>query len=93
MRKIPNYMDDPPQLLFWELDEFLMLSIMFGVGILVNYLLTLILIGIVFIKFYRKTKDRRATGFMLHVVYWHTGIGSRDKGPTSLPNPFIHRFF
>lgn len=93
MRKIPNYLDDPAQLLFWELDEFLLLSIMFAVGIMVNFLLTLVVIGIILVKYYRKMKDRRSNGFMLHVVYWYTGIGSSDKFPSSLPNPFIHRFF
>ena len=32
MRDIPNYLDDPQQILFWEFDEFILLAIMFGIG-------------------------------------------------------------
>ncbi|NOU22636.1 MAG: type IV conjugative transfer system protein TraL [Methyloglobulus sp.] len=93
MRNIPNYLDDPQQILFWEFDEFILLSIMFGIGIMVNYLGALTLTGLVGIKYYRKIKDRQASGFLLHAMYWYTGIGSSELPPTSKPNPFIRRFF
>jgi len=54
---------------------------------------TLVLIGFIGIKYYRKLKDRQAAGFLLHVVYWHTGIGSYEAAPTSRPIPFIRRIF
>ncbi len=33
MRDIPNYLDDQQQILFWEFDEVILLSIMFSIGI------------------------------------------------------------
>jgi conjugal transfer pilus assembly protein TraL len=93
MRDIPNYLDDPQQLLFWEIDEFLLLAIMFGIGIMVNYPGVLTLLGLIGIKFYRKIKDRQASGFLLHAMYWYTAIGSEETSPTSRPIAFIRRFF
>ena len=71
MKEIPNYLDDPQQILFWEFDEFILLAIMFGIGIMVNLLGTLVLIGFIGIKYYRKLKDRQAAGFL---YMWCTGI-------------------
>ncbi|MCX7099904.1 MAG: type IV conjugative transfer system protein TraL [Methylobacter sp.] len=93
MREIPNYLDDPQQILFWEFDEFILLAIAFGVGIMVNYLGVLIVSGLVGIKFYRKIKDRQANGFLLHAMYWYAGLGSSETAPTSRPLSFIRRFF
>jgi conjugal transfer pilus assembly protein TraL len=93
MRDIPNYLDDQQQILFWEFDEVILLSIMFSIGIIVNQLSILIIIGLVGIKFFRKVKDRQANGFLLHALYWYAGIGSTDKGITSKPLPFIRRYF
>ena len=93
MRNIPNYLDDQQQILFWEFDEVILLSIMFSIGIIVNYLSVLIIIGLIGIKFFRKIKDRQANGFLLHALYWYAGIGSTEIGPTSKPLPFIRRFF
>ena len=93
MREIPNYLDDPQQILFWEFDEVILLSIMFAIGILVNYLGVLILCGLVSIKFFRKIKDRQANGFVQHALYWYASVGSTETEPTSKPLSFIRRFF
>ena len=93
MRDIPNYLDDPQQILFWELDEFLLLAMMFGVGLMVNFLGLMLVTGLISIKFYRKIKDRQANGFMFHWAYWHMGLGCSEATPTSKPLSFIRRFF
>lgn len=93
MREIPNYLDDPQQILFWEFDEFILMSIAFGVGIMVNYLGMLLISGLVGIKFYRRIKDRQAMGFLIHAIYWYTGLRSNETTPTSIPLSFIRRFF
>jgi len=46
MRDIPNYLDDPQQILFWEMDEFLLLAMMFGVGLMVNFLGLMLVTGL-----------------------------------------------
>jgi conjugal transfer pilus assembly protein TraL len=93
MTDIPNYLDDPQQILFWEFDEFILLAMMFGIGLMVGHLGKMLVAGLVGIKFYRRIKDRQANGFLLHALYWHAGIGSSDTTPTSKPLAFIRRFF
>ena len=63
------------------------------VGWFVGYLGVLLVMGLVGIKFYRKIKDRQASGFLLHAMYWYGGMGSKESFPTSLPLSFIRRFF
>jgi len=93
MKKIPHYLDDPQQILFWEFDEFILLSMMFGVGILVGQLGLMLASGLVGIKFYRRIKDRQAPGFLIHAMYWFMGIACVDTAPTSRPLAFIRRYF
>jgi conjugal transfer pilus assembly protein TraL len=93
MIEIPNHMDDPQQILFWEFDELILLSFLFGLGIVVNFLGVLLLAGLVGIKFYRKFKDRQAQGFFFHALYWYAGIGAVETLPSVRPLPFIRRYF
>ncbi len=93
MQKIPNYQDDPAQMLFWEVDEFLIMSVFFGTGLVISQLTTMIILSFVLIRFYRRVRDRRANGFLVHAVYWYTGLGAKEENPGSRPIPFIHRYF
>lgn len=92
MRQIPNYLDDPQQLLFWEFDEFVLLSIMFAIGIMADHLGMLLAAGLFLVKIYKKFKDRQSNGFLIHALYWNAGINAKDKFPTSLPLSFIKYF-
>jgi conjugal transfer pilus assembly protein TraL len=93
MRRIPNYLDDPAQMLFWEVDEFLILCVFFGLGIAAGQLSLMVLASLVLVRVYRKVRDRRANGFLIHLVYWHTGLGAKAENPGSLVLPFIRRIF
>jgi len=91
MKKIPNYQDDPAQLLFWELDEFLLLSVFFGLGLAINNLFLSMCFAYFLLRTYRKVRDRRANFFVVHLLYWKSGLGPGQS--RTLPNPFIRRYF
>jgi conjugal transfer pilus assembly protein TraL len=93
MRPIPNHLDDPAQMLLWEADEFMLLSVCFGLGIFLNKLTLMLLAGFALLKLYRRHRDRRPRGFLRHWLYWHTSLGAQAKDPASLPIPFIRRWF
>lgn len=93
MITIPTHLDDPPQILFWELDEFIVLSLMFAIGIMADHLGMLLVAGLFLVKIYKKYKDNQANGFFLHSLYWNAGIKASDKYPTSLPLAFIREFY
>lgn len=92
MRKIPTHLDDPPQLFFWEFDDFIILSVMFSIGILADHLGMLLIGGLLLVRLFQKHKDGQANGYLLHVLYWNTGTNGLDKFPTSIPLSFIKQF-
>lgn len=91
MKPIPTHLDDPSQMLLWEADEFVLLAVMFGVGILVGHLTPMILASLLLVRGYRRLRDRRPNGFLVHMAYWYTGVGSNASH--SLPLAFVRRFF
>ena len=93
MRKIPVHIDDPQQILFWEFDEFIILSLMFAIGIMADHLGMLLVAGLFIVKIYKKFKDNQANGFFLHSLYWNAGVKGSDQSPTSIPLAFIREFF
>ncbi|QXP89487.1 type IV conjugative transfer system protein TraL [Methylococcus capsulatus] len=91
MKAIPNYLDDPEQVLLWEIDEFLILSTLFAVGLMINYLAVCLFVGYLLMRIYRRSRDSRGNGFVIHAAYWFLGIGA--GGSHSVPMPFILRWF
>ena len=67
--KIPRYLNALPQVLWWELDEFLIVIAFMMIGILVNKGLIFGIIGVIVTKFYTKVKYRRQEGYMKHLLY------------------------
>ena len=77
---IPRYIDAPPQLFFWEMDELLILAAMFGVGIIVGGLATFggIFVGLFFVRLFKRYKYSGLRGQLLHLVHWKNIININD---------------
>ncbi|EWY36151.1 conjugal transfer protein TraL [Skermanella stibiiresistens SB22] len=86
---IPRRIDAPRRLLLWTTDEVVPVAVGVMVGITVDRLLLCAAIGFVFVRFYRRFRDGRADGYLLHALYW-AGI-TKPKGH-SFPNPFVSRW-
>jgi len=84
MAYIPRYIDDPPQIFFWEIDEFIVFSCCFGLGILIDRAGILTLAGIAASYILARIKSGRADGFFLHVLYWHFGLPLRGVPPSHI---------
>lgn len=69
---IPRYIDAPPQLFFWELDEFFILAFMFGCGIIVGGLATFggIALGLFMVRMFRRYKTNGLPGQLNHLAHW-----------------------
>lgn len=89
---IPRYIDAPAQLFFWELDELLILSFMFGCGIIAGGFNSLIgiAVGMFMVRMFRRYKDRGLPGQLQHLAHWkcifnlnpfypHGGVRSMTK--------------
>ncbi|MFC0179533.1 type IV conjugative transfer system protein TraL [Thorsellia kenyensis] len=65
---IPQHIDEPPHFLFWSADEVAPLFIGIVFGILTGQALTLTVIGFLITKVYRRYRDGRPDGYLLHAI-------------------------
>ena len=86
---LPESIDDPITLLLWRADEFVPMALVLMAGMLVGQVLASLLIGLITVKCYRKYRDTRPDGHVLHALYWVGCLNSRAR---SIPNPFIRQF-
>lgn len=63
--------------------------IMFVIGFMLEKVILFTVAGFFLMKFYRRYRDSRPDGYMLHALYWF-GIGP-VKGKT-IRNPFEREF-
>ena len=68
-RYIPKYLDAQPQFLWWEMDEGIILFSPLIVGIMIEQIIMMIVIGIVAQKIYSTLKNAKQQGYMNHLLY------------------------
>lgn len=87
--EIPQYVDDPPQVLLWSAEELAPVALGMAIGIVIGKAMLLTLLGLGMAKLYRTFNDRHPDGYLLHLIYWCGFIPSKSR---TVPNPFIRRF-
>lgn len=87
--KLPRHCDEPQQFLMWGIDEMAPLMVMFVLGFIVEKILLCTVVGLLFVRTFRKFKDARPEGYLMHMLYWY-GLGV-TKG-YSVGNPFRRNF-
>lgn len=88
MQELSRYLDDLPQIAFWELDEFLPVYLAFGVGVINGSLFTTLVIGVIISKVIAKAKESKIKGYFIHQLYWYGFF--KMKG---FPNPYADTMF
>lgn len=68
---IPQYLDEPERILFFTLDEAMILFSPFVLGIVMEHLLIGLLLGIAGLYSYRKLKGTHGKSVMLYAKYWY----------------------
>jgi conjugal transfer pilus assembly protein TraL len=66
--EMPKYIDDQLQMLWWEMDEFMVMLLVAGIGMIFNLLGTGMLIGVFVIPLLRKAKRVSLNGAALHII-------------------------
>ncbi|PTZ29652.1 type IV conjugative transfer system protein TraL [Pseudomonas aeruginosa] len=89
--KIPAYIDQPPHVMFWRLDEVMPIGIGLVAGVLLAQLILCTVVGLLLARFYRRFCDNRPDGYLLHAIYWHWGAIS-CKSVRSMPNSYEREF-
>lgn len=85
---MPNHVDDPYQLLLWELDEGLPVGIAAIAGVLTNQMMWCLLAGFALVYVYRRMKDGNPDGAAFHALYW---LGLYPTRARTMPNPFARK--
>jgi type IV conjugative transfer system protein TraL len=83
--RIPRYLNAQAQLLWWELDEVLVITAALGIGIMYEVLLLAVPIALLATRAMAKMKAEHGHGWILHQAWWH-GIPL-----ASLTIPSTHR--
>lgn len=89
--KVPQYLDDPPQFLIWEIDDLFPVIVMLILGILIEHMFLMSLIGFVLSYFFSKFKNSKPNGFLIHLAYEIGFLGVGKKGVWV--DPFVKRWF
>jgi conjugal transfer pilus assembly protein TraL len=86
---VPNTIDDPPHMLLWSADELAPILMGLAIGMMTGNALVFTAIGVGITYAYRKYRDGRPDGYLMHMLYWYGFWPSRSK---SIPNPFARRY-
>lgn len=78
--EIPQYIDDPAQILLWSADELVPFVTMMAVGMALERLMLFMGLAYFVLKYYRQFRDGRPDGVLYHSMYWF-GI-TPSKGNT-----------
>lgn len=70
MTKIARYIDDPPSIFFWEIDEVAIFSTLLTVGIFFHLLTLMLVISTVITLVLQKVKATKSEGYFMHWLYW-----------------------
>lgn len=83
--QIPRYIDSPPQLFFWEIDEFMLLAACLGIGIVIGGFFTFgsLALGFFVIGQFRKFKSNGLAGQLNHLAHWNNIFNINPSFPKS----------
>lgn len=87
---LPRYVDDPPHFLLWSVDEFAPIGLGLLIGIMVGSPLMFLILGWISTGLYRRFRDGKPDGYILHWLYWRGFIPSKAR---TIPNPYMRRFY
>jgi conjugal transfer pilus assembly protein TraL len=87
--EIPRYIDEPPHVLLWSADELAPVALGLVIGMLTGNALVLTLLGLAVTKLYRRFRDGRPDGYMLHGLYWSGLVPMKVLGAK---NPFTRSY-
>ncbi|HGM7876883.1 TPA: type IV conjugative transfer system protein TraL [Pseudomonas aeruginosa] len=88
---IPQLVDEPPHVLFWQSDEVAPIGIGLVFGMFTGYAAIATIGGFLLARWYRKYRDDHPDGFMAHMIYWYVGVAGTSSA-RSIPNPFIREY-
>ncbi|WP_353160393.1 MULTISPECIES: type IV conjugative transfer system protein TraL [Salinisphaera] len=87
--EIPQGIDDPPQVLLWNLNELAPIVLGLVIGMITGNAMLLTAGGLIITHIYRRAGARSPDGHIIHFMYWQ-GVPLRKT--VTLPNTFVRIF-
>jgi conjugal transfer pilus assembly protein TraL len=87
--ELPRTIDEPPLMLFWQLDDFCVFCLALAIGIVFDAPGWGALAGIGVVYAYSRYRDGRPDLYALHGLYW---AGFTPNVGKSFTNPFVRRY-
>ena len=82
-RYIPRFLNAEPQILWWDLSEFIKVLFFIFFGVLADHPFLFLILGLIFLKLTTKLTSQKEIGFQKHLAY-HFGLyGLKGKVPES----------
>lgn len=76
---VPKYLNAKPQLLWWELDQFMILMVFTGLGVMANKQFEGAAIGFILMFLYTKITNSNQPGFIKHFSYKYGMWGAKGR--------------
>ncbi len=87
---LPREVDEAEVFLLWTADEAIPFILICLVGFMLDQLLVSAVVGAVCVKLFRKYKESRPDGFLLHAAYWFGLVPIRRR---TIGNPFVREYY
>lgn len=86
---IPVEIDTPHQVLLWSVDEFVPFMVCLVLGNFLNHFFLGLGLGWIVAHLYRRFKNTRPDGYLLHVLYW---VGLTKLTGLTIVNPYQREY-
>ncbi len=87
--RFPRFVDSPPLIFFWELDEAIVYVFCILIGIIVRELVTTAIIGIIVVKLFSMWKSKRLNGVLMHLTHRYLAFGLNKRFSNGENRDFI----
>lgn len=67
---LPKSLDEPPRLLFWSIDEAMIMLTPAGMGIILEYTVIGMILGLISFLGWRKIKGNNQANLLMYGAYW-----------------------
>lgn len=88
---IPRTLDQPEKFFLWEIDQFVLMVLICGVGITMGMMLSAMFIGVATAYGYGKLKSGKHPKFATHLMYWW--LPSAISPKMQITPPSDYRYF
>lgn len=76
---VPKTLDNLTRFGLWDIYQAMLFLMIFGFGVVTHFLLTGLIVGLLVAWTYGRASSGQQRGFLVHLLYWHTPLGSGYK--------------